>query len=133
MGARIKAAADKPEFDREFNVLDGKEINAFCLPGGKVAFWEAIIPLCEADDGIAVVTGHEVAHALAHHGAERMSQGMGANVIGEVLSAGSEGRSGKGAGRKPKLQPKWTEIAGYRGLTFSENMLQYDAVSYHIR
>jgi len=88
VGARIKAAADKPGFDWEFNVLDGKEINAFCLPGGKVAFWEAIIPLCETDDGIAVVMGHEVAHALAHHGAERMSQGMGANVIGEVLSVG---------------------------------------------
>lgn len=88
VGVRIKAAADKPEFGWEFNVLEGKEINAFCLPGGKVAFWEAILPLCETDDGIAVVMGHEVAHALAHHGAERMSQGMGANVIGEVLSVG---------------------------------------------
>lgn len=88
VGARIKAAADKPDFKWEFNVLAGKEINAFCLPGGKVAFWEAILPLCETDAGIAVVMGHEVAHALAHHGAERMSEGMGANIIGEIISVG---------------------------------------------
>ena len=88
VGARIQAAAAKPEFKWEFNVLAGKEINAFCLPGGKVAFWEAIIPLCGTDDGIAVVMGHEVAHALAHHGAERMSGGMGTNIIGEILAVG---------------------------------------------
>jgi predicted Zn-dependent protease len=88
IGARIQAAADKPDFKWEFNVLEGKDVNAFCLPGGKVAFWDGIMPVCETDDGIAVVMGHEVAHALAHHGAERMSQGMGANIIGEILSVG---------------------------------------------
>jgi predicted Zn-dependent protease len=88
IGARIQAAANKPDFKWQFNVLQGKEINAFCLPGGKVAFWEAIMPICGDDNGVAVVMGHEVAHALAHHGAERMSQGMGAQVVGEVLSVG---------------------------------------------
>lgn len=88
IGRRIQAAANQPDYKWEFNVLQGKDINAFCLPGGKVAFWEAIIPICDTDDGIAVVMGHEVAHAIAHHGAERMSQGMGANIIGELLSAG---------------------------------------------
>jgi predicted Zn-dependent protease len=88
VGERVRLAANKPDYVWEFNVLQGKEINAFCLPGGKVAFWEGIMPLCNTDDAIAVVMGHEVAHALAHHGAERMSQGMGANIIGEILSVG---------------------------------------------
>lgn len=88
VGRKIQAAANQPTYKWEFNVLQGKEINAFCLPGGKVAFWEAIIPVCETDSGIAVVMGHEVAHALAHHGAERMSQGMGAELIGQLLEVG---------------------------------------------
>ena len=88
VGARIAAAAEKPEYKWEFNVLESKDVNAWCLPGGKVAFYEGIMPICQNDNGIAVVMGHEVAHALAHHGAERMSQGMGANLIAEVLSVG---------------------------------------------
>ncbi|MCG3205323.1 MAG: Beta-barrel assembly-enhancing protease [Elusimicrobia bacterium] len=88
IGARIQAVANEPSFKWEFNVLQGKEVNAFCLPGGKVAFWDGIMPICESDAGVAVVMGHEVAHALAHHGAERMSQGMGAEIIGELLSMG---------------------------------------------
>lgn len=90
IGARIAAAANQPNFKWEFNVLQGKEVNAFCLPGGKVAFWDGIMPICGDDNGIAVVMGHEVAHALAHHGAERMSQGMGAEIIGQLLSVGLE-------------------------------------------
>lgn len=88
VGERIKKAADRADFDWEFNVLQGNQINAFALPGGKVAFWEGIIPVCRDENGIAVVMGHEVAHALASHGAERMSQGMGANLIAEIVSAG---------------------------------------------
>lgn len=88
IGARIQAAAEKPDFAWAFNVVQGKEINAFCLPGGKVAFYETIIPVCQTDNGIAVVMGHEVAHALAHHGSERMSQGMGIQLIGNIISMG---------------------------------------------
>ena len=88
VGQRISVAAAKPDYQWEFNVLQGKEVNAFCLPGGKVAFWEGIMPVTQDDNGIAVVMGHEVAHALARHGAERMSQSMGAQLIGQVLSAG---------------------------------------------
>ena len=88
VGARISAAAAKSDYQWEFNVLQGKDVNAFCLPGGKVAFWEGIMPVTQDDDGIAVVMGHEVAHALARHGAERMSQGIGLQLLGEVLSAG---------------------------------------------
>ena len=88
VGQRISAAAAKPDYQWEFNLLQGNEINAFCLPGGKVAFWEGIMPVAQDDNGIAVVMGHEVAHALARHGAERMSQSMGAQMIGQVLGAG---------------------------------------------
>jgi predicted Zn-dependent protease len=88
VGQRIAAAADRPDYKWEFNVLQGKEINAFALPGGKVAFWEGIMPIAQDDTGVAVIMGHEVAHALARHGAERMSQAMGAQIIGQILAAG---------------------------------------------
>ncbi len=81
------AAAAKPEYQWAFNVLEGKEVNAFCLPGGKVAFWEGIMPVAHDDTGVAVIMGHEVAHALARHGAERMSQSMGAQLLGQGLGA----------------------------------------------
>jgi len=88
VGQRIAAASEKPEFKWEFNVIQGKEVNAFALPGGKVAFWEGIMPVAQDDNGIAVIMGHEVAHALARHGAERMSQSMGAEILGQIISLG---------------------------------------------
>ena len=88
VGQRIAAAAARPDYQWEFKVLQGQEVNAFCLPGGKVAFWEGIMPVVQDDNGVAVVMGHEVAHALARHGAERMSQSMSAQVIGQILTAG---------------------------------------------
>jgi predicted Zn-dependent protease len=80
--------ADRPDYQWEFNVLQGQEVNAFALPGGKVAFWEGIMPITQDDNGAAVVMGHEIAHALARHGAERMSQAMGVQALGQVLTAG---------------------------------------------
>ncbi|HEU4345103.1 MAG TPA: M48 family metallopeptidase, partial [Candidatus Binatia bacterium] len=88
VGQRIAAAAQRPDYQWEFNVLQGKDVNAFCLPGGKVAFWEGIMPVAQDDNGIAVIMGHEVAHALARHGAERMTQAVGAQAIGDILAAG---------------------------------------------
>jgi predicted Zn-dependent protease len=88
VGQRIAAAAEKPEYKWEFNVIQGKDVNAFALPGGKVAFWEGIMPVAQDDAGIAVIMGHEVAHAIARHGAERMSQAMGLQAIGQILSVG---------------------------------------------
>jgi predicted Zn-dependent protease len=88
VGQRIAAAAEKPNYKWEFSVLQGKEVNAFALPGGKVAFWEGIMPIAQDDNGIAVIMGHEVAHALARHGAERMSQALGAEALGQVLAVG---------------------------------------------
>jgi len=74
VGKRIAAAADKPDYQWEFIVIDDpKTVNAFCLPGGKVAVYTGILPVTGDENGLAVVLGHEVSHALAHHGAERMS------------------------------------------------------------
>jgi predicted Zn-dependent protease len=88
VGKRIAAAAIRPDYQWQFALLQGKEINAFCLPGGKVAFWEGIMPIAQDDNGVAVIMGHEVAHALARHGAERLSQAMGAQLLGQILTAG---------------------------------------------
>jgi len=64
-------------FNWEFNLIqDDKTVNAWCMPGGKVAFYTAILPICKDENGIAVVMGHEVAHAIANHGRERMSEGL---------------------------------------------------------
>jgi metalloendopeptidase OMA1, mitochondrial len=77
VGQRIAAAAKKPDFKWEFTVIDEpKTINAFCLPGGKVAVYTGLLPVTKDDNGLAVVMSHEVAHALARHGQERMSEQM---------------------------------------------------------
>jgi len=91
VGKRIAAAADKPEYRWEFTVIDDpKTVNAFCLPGGKIAVYTGILPLTKDDTGLAVVLGHEVSHALAHHGAERMSD---QSLMTLPLTVLSEGRS----------------------------------------
>jgi len=75
------------EFDWEFNVVEDPNINAFCMPGGKVVVYTGILPVCQNDDGLAVVMGHELAHALAHHGNERMSNQMGISGALSVVDA----------------------------------------------
>lgn len=88
VGAKIQKAAEKylaekkqsellNGFNWEFNLIDDpKTVNAWCMPGGKVAFYTGIMPICKDEAGVAVVMGHEVAHAIANHGGERMSQGL---------------------------------------------------------
>ncbi|WP_192350040.1 M48 family metallopeptidase [Algoriphagus sp. Y33] len=73
-------------FDWEFNLLESDQVNAWCMPGGKVAFYTGIMPLTQNETGIAVVMGHEIAHAVASHSAERMSNGMVTNMGVSVLS-----------------------------------------------
>lgn len=75
----------------EFNLIeDDKTVNAFCMPGGKIAVYTGILPITQDENGLAVVMGHEVAHALANHGGERMSQllivQMGATSLSAALS-----------------------------------------------
>lgn len=76
IGRRIAKATgkDDPGFEWEFNVIRSDQANAFALPGGKVAFYTGILPVAKNVDGIAVIMGHEIAHAIARHGAERMAQ-----------------------------------------------------------
>jgi len=69
----LAAATDDPGFDWAFNLIDSDQANAFCLPGGKVAVYSGILPIAENIDGLAVIMGHEIAHAIARHGAERMA------------------------------------------------------------
>jgi metalloendopeptidase OMA1, mitochondrial len=95
VGRRIAAAAERPpgdlwkapRFRWEFKTVDKNELNAFCLPGGKVVVYTGILPITRTEAGLAVVIGHEVAHALAHHGAERMSNQKAAQVGTAVASA----------------------------------------------
>jgi predicted Zn-dependent protease len=73
----------------EFKLVENKELNAWCMPGGKVCFYTGILPTCKTEDGVAVVMGHEIAHAIAEHGRERMSRAMvaqGATQIGAVAA-----------------------------------------------
>jgi predicted Zn-dependent protease len=71
----------------EYNLLEDPQENAWCMPGGKVAVYSGILPITQDENGLAVVLGHEIAHAVARHSNERMSQQMAAQGLGGVLSA----------------------------------------------
>lgn len=77
----------------EFSLVQDSNVNAFCMPGGKVVFFEGILPITKTEAGIAVVMGHEIAHAVAKHANERMSHQMaaqfGGNLAGLLLSNSS--------------------------------------------
>lgn len=89
VGKKIAATAQKdmPDAQWEFIVFESKEANAFCLPGGKIGVYTGILPITKDEAGLATVIGHEVAHATAHHGAERMSQAMLLDAGGQVAGA----------------------------------------------
>lgn len=87
VGNRIAAVADLPGAQWEFVVFESKEANAFCLPGGKVGVYTGILPITKDEAGLATVIGHEVAHAAAHHGAERLSQAMLLETGGSIVSS----------------------------------------------
>jgi len=74
VGQRIAKNSGRTDYAWEFQTLAGSEQNAFCLPGGKVAVYEGMMPVCHTEAGLAVVMSHEIGHALARHGGERMSQ-----------------------------------------------------------
>lgn len=92
IGRRLAAAAREhdPGFEWEFTVIDSEQPNAFALPGGKVAVYTGLMPVAENIDGMAVVMGHEIAHAIARHGAERMAHQklvqLGTMAAGMALS-----------------------------------------------
>ena len=87
VGQRIATAAERwltangypgylKDYRWEYHLVQDETVNAWCMPGGKIVFYTGILPICQGETGIAVVMGHEVAHALADHGAKRMSAGM---------------------------------------------------------
>ena len=91
VGARIQKAVETyfrnegmsnelKNYKWEYNLIDDPQVNAWAMPGGKVAFYTGILPICQDDKGVAVVMGHEIAHAVANHGRERMSQGIVAQL-----------------------------------------------------
>jgi predicted Zn-dependent protease len=87
VGKRIAAATGK-SYEWEFKVVDKPgTVNAFCLPGGKVVVYSGIFPVSQDEAGLATVIGHEVAHAIARHGGERVSQGLLTNVGLEAVTA----------------------------------------------
>lgn len=102
VGLRIKNAAenyytsigrkaDLVNYQWEFNLVDDKQVNAWCMPGGKVVVYTGLLPISQNDTGLAVVMGHEVSHALAGHGNERISQAMlaqyGGAIVGSAISS----------------------------------------------
>lgn len=97
MGAKISVAVEAylkdnglekrvEGFQWEFNVVDDPTANAWCMPGGKVVFYTGLMDIADNDDQLAAVMGHEIAHAVARHGNERMSQGMTAQLGVSALS-----------------------------------------------
>ncbi len=93
IGTRIaRAASDEdPGFEWAFNVIESEQANAFALPGGYTAVYTGLIPIAENEDGLAVIMGHEIAHALAHHGAERMAQQNMKRIVGAGVAMGAGG------------------------------------------
>lgn len=97
IGLKIKTAAERyltangnasylKDYQWEYNLVNDPTVNAWCMPGGKIVFYTGILPVCKDDAGIAAVMGHEVAHALANHGQQRMSAGL-LQQIGQVGAA----------------------------------------------
>ena len=87
VGQRIAVAAERwlnangyqgylEDYQWEYNLVNDKTVNAWCMPGGKIVFYTGILPIAQNETGIAAIMGHEVAHALANHGQQRMSAGM---------------------------------------------------------
>jgi predicted Zn-dependent protease len=127
VGTKIKMAAEKylnangfkdylKDYSWEYKLVESKEVNAWCLPGGKIVFYSAILPICKDDAGMATVMGHEVAHALANHGAQRMSAGIlqqaGAGVVGIAIDSKTN-------------QEKQVWMAAYGGVTQYGAMLPF--------
>jgi len=86
---RIAAVADDPGYEWEVALIDDPAtVNAFALPGGKMAVYTGILPVCGDETGLAVVMGHEIGHVVAQHGTQRMTRSMGIDLVFGLLDAG---------------------------------------------
>ena len=99
VGNKIRVAAERwldangyqgytDSYEWEYNLIDEDIVNAWAMPGGKIAFYTGILPVAEHERGIALIMGHEVAHALANHGQQRMSKGLASQIIGTAGAVG---------------------------------------------
>jgi len=97
VGTRIQASVEHymkkkdlygqiKDYKWQFNLVDSKEVNAWCMPGGRVVVYTGLLPITQDDTGLAVVMGHEIAHAIAEHGRERMSQALLQQMGGVALA-----------------------------------------------
>jgi predicted Zn-dependent protease len=105
VGDRIATATGRTDYKWEFTVIDDKQVNAFCLPGGKVAVYTGILPVTRDDAGLAAVLGHEVAHAVARHGGERVSQQV-------LVTTGLAATQALLAGRDPTMTQTVSALLG---------------------
>jgi predicted Zn-dependent protease len=103
--AERNMADELKDYDWDFNLVESEDVNAWCMPGGKVVVYTGILPITKDEPGLAVVMGHEIGHAVAEHGSERMSQGLIAELGGMALSKALE--------EKPeKAQQLWMTAFG---------------------
>lgn len=116
VGSRIKAAAEKyltylgqaqylQDYRWEYKLIDSKEVNAWCMPGGKIVVYSGILPITKNDAGLATVMGHEVSHALANHGAQRMS-------ASQLQQLGAVGVAVATGGQSAEKQQMWQQYYG---------------------
>jgi predicted Zn-dependent protease len=116
VGARIQGAVERyfatsglqdqlVDYKWEFNLVEDKQINAWCMPGGKVVVYTGLLPVARDEAGLAVVMGHEIAHAIAEHGNERMSQGLLTQLGGVALSTALSTKSSE-------TQQLWMSVYG---------------------
>ncbi|WP_338357664.1 M48 family metallopeptidase [Yeosuana marina] len=107
VGQKIAVAAERwlnanghvgylKDYKWEYNLVDDKTVNAWCMPGGKIVVYTGILPIAKGEAGLAAILGHEVAHALANHGQQRMSAGMiqqGVAVAGNIVIKDEQSRN----------------------------------------
>ena len=116
VGQRIAGAAEQwldangykgylKDYKWEYNLVDDKAVNAWCMPGGKIVVYTGILPVAENETAIAAILGHEVAHALANHGQQRMSSGL-------LQQIGAVGVGVATSGKSTEAQKAWMEAYG---------------------
>jgi len=111
-------------FDWEFKLVEDRQVNAWCMPGGKICFYTGILEYTKDENGIAVVMGHEIAHAIARHGNERMSKALAAQMGSIALSVAI---MNKGVETQEIFQEAYGITSGLGGLAFSRrNELESD-------
>jgi predicted Zn-dependent protease len=106
VGQKIKTAAQRwlnaigeeqylENYQWDYKLVNDSTVNAWCMPGGKIVFYTGILPICQGETGVAMVMGHEVAHALANHGAQRMSGSQLQSIVGTGVALGSQAAGAK--------------------------------------